>query len=110
MSRTKVNVLAVLASDSALAEERRIERKYAASKVAACAELSAQASAAVAELVACARKAQDTNSDGYVLGRPDVSHLGEAERAAFLRGWDAASEAVYRTGLRAALAKIEGPS
>ena len=62
----------------------------------------------VAELIEAAGKAQDTNRDDYVLGRPDVSHLPEAERAVFLRGWDAASEAVYRTGLRAALARVGG--
>lgn len=60
----------------------------------------------IGELIAAARRAQDTNHDGYVLGRPDVSHMPEAERAAFLRGWDAASEAVYRTGLRAALSTL----
>lgn len=69
-------------------------------------ERAEQGIAAVAELVEAAGKAQDTNRDDYVLARPDVSHLPEAERIAFLRGWDAASEAVYRTGLRAALARI----
>lgn len=63
---------------------------------------------AVAELIESAGKAQDTNRDDFVLGRPDVSRLPEAERAAFLRGWDAASEAVFRTGLRAALARVQG--
>lgn len=66
------------------------------------------ARAAIAELIEAAGKAQDTNRDDYALARPDVSHLPEDERAAFLRGWDAASEAVYRTGLRAALRACGG--
>lgn len=52
-------------------------------------------------------EAQDTNRENYVLGRPDASHLSESERAAFLRGWDAASEAVFRAGLRAALVPFQ---
>lgn len=63
---------------------------------------------AVAELLSAAGKAQDTNREDYVLRRPDVSGLPESERAAFLRGWDAASEAVYRTGLRAAVRSAGG--
>lgn len=61
--------------------------------------------AALAELMKAAGKAQDTNRDDYVLRRPDVSHMAPELRAYFLAGWDAASEAVYQTGLRAALAR-----
>lgn len=68
----------------------------------------AQVRAAFAELIETAGKAQNTNRDDYALSRPDVSHLPESERAPFLRGWDAASEAVFRTGLRAALARVTG--
>lgn len=62
----------------------------------------------LASLFEAAAKAQDTNRDDFVLARPDVSHLPESERVLFLRGWDAASEAVFRTGLRAALARVGG--
>lgn len=63
---------------------------------------------AIAELLDAAGKVQDTNRSDFVLARPDVSGLPEGERAPFLRGWDAAAEAVYRTGLRAAVALCNG--
>ncbi|KAF1711094.1 hypothetical protein CSC70_03975 [Pseudoxanthomonas kalamensis DSM 18571] len=84
---------AVCASD---AEKRRVD------------EGIRKARDAMKELIEAAGKAQDTNREDYVLGRPDVSGLPEAERAVFLRGWDAASEAVFRTGLRAALRRARG--
>jgi len=82
------------------------ERNFKAA--AAAVEFVRLHGAAIAELIEAAGKAQDTNRDDYALARPDVSHLPEDERAAFLRGWDAASEAVYRTGLRAALRACGG--
>lgn len=67
-----------------------------------------EAREAVARLIDAAGQAQDPNRDDFVLGRPDVSGLAESERDAFLRGWDAASAAVFGTGLRAALACVRG--
>lgn len=94
-----VDVRAVLRRHVALAEQ------------VGCREQQAEAHAifdAIAGLIEAAGKAQDTNRLDYVLGRPDVSHLPPAEAVVFLRGWDAASEAVYRTGLRAALRAVGG--
>ncbi|MGO1069293.1 hypothetical protein [Lysobacter sp. CA199] len=65
--------------------------------------------AALAQLIDAAAKVEDTNREGgTVLARPDVSGLPVSERTVFLRGWDAAALAVFRTGLRAALIRVGG--
>lgn len=59
----------------------------------------------VAELIAAAQRADGDERPNRPERGPGYS---DSEWAIFLRGWDAHAEAVYRSGLRAAVAKATG--
>lgn len=88
----KVSVLAVLRHNA-----HEATKKYGPDNQ------DAAALAAIAALIAAGHRADGDQREGRPERGPGFS---DAEWALYLRGWDSHAEAVYRSGLRAALTRV----